>query len=334
MDIKKQKLYLTKPDLSASLVDYDLVLNLQFKHYHFMALIIAVVCLVFNNAALALLGGAAFSYFLSGDAKAEFMGYGKKLLSNSIILLGFGVSLEQAISTGVGGFILTMYSIIFTIVIGLLLAKAFKLEQNTGYLLACGTAICGGSAIAAVSPVIQAKPHQVSTAFAVVFLLNAVALIVFPIIGKALDMDPERFAYWCALAIHDTSSVVGAAQAYHPDSLDIATTVKLARSLWIIPVALFLSELKGGGKAQKQTFPMFIVYFCVAMIIAYLLPDFQMVYSSLYQLGKIGIVLALFFIGSSLDLSAMKQGGIRPFACGLLMWLIISAVSLWVVLAL
>ena len=143
----------------------------------------------------------------------------------------------------------------------------------------------------------------------------------------------ERFAYWCAIAIHDTSSVVGAAQAYHPDSLDIATTVKLARSLWIIPVVLFLSELKG-GKAKKQTFPMFIVYFCVAMIIVYLLPDFQMAYSGLYQLGKIGIVLALFFIGSSLDLSAMKQGGIKPFVCGLLMWLIISAVSLWVVLAL
>ena len=333
MDIKKQKLYITKPDLSASLVDYDLVLNLQFKHYHFMALIKMLVCVLFSNAALALLGGACFSYFLTGSAKAEFMGYGKKLLSSSIILLGFGVSLDQAISTGAGGFILTMYSIIFTIVIGLLLAKAFKLEQNTGYLLACGTAICGGSAIAAVSPAIQAKPHQVSTAFTVVFLLNAIALIVFPIIGRALDMSPERFAYWCAIAIHDTSSVVGAAQAYHPDSLDIATTVKLARSLWIIPVVLFLSELKG-GKAKKQTFPMFIVYFCVAMIIAYLLPDFQMAYSGLYQLGKIGIVLALFFIGSSLDLSAMKQGGIKPFVCGLLMWLIISAVSLWVVLAL
>lgn len=324
---------MTKPDFSASFVDYDFAFNLQLKHYHLVALLLMLACLLFNNSAIALLGGACFSYFLPDSAKAEFMGYGKKFLSNSIVLLGFGISLNQAISAGVGGFILTMYSIVFTIVVGLLLAKVFKLEQNTGYLLACGTAICGGSAIAAVSPVIQAKPHQVSTAFTVVFMLNAVALIVFPMIGTALEMTPERFAYWCALAIHDTSSVVGAAQAYHPDSLDIATTVKLSRSLWIIPVALFLSELKG-GKAKKQTFPVFIIYFCIAMLIAYFFPAFQTVYEGLYQAGKYGIVLALFFIGSSLDLSSMKQGGVRPFACGLLMWLIISVVSLWVVLAL
>lgn len=324
---------MNKPDFSANFIDYDFALNVKFKHYHLIALLLALGCLFFNNSAVALFGGACFSCFLSESAKAEFMKYGKSLLANSIILLGFGISLNQAISAGVGGFILTMYSIIFTIAVGLLLAKLFKLEQNTGYLLACGTAICGGSAIAAVAPVIQAKPHQVSTAFTVVFLLNAVALLVFPIIGTALEMTPERFAYWCALAIHDTSSVVGAAQAYHPDSLDIATTVKLSRSLWIIPVALFLSELKG-GKAKKQTFPTFIIFFCIAMIIAYLLPAFQTVYEGLYQVGKYGIVLALFFIGSSLDLSSMKEGGVRPFACGLLMWLIISAVSLWVVLAL
>lgn len=251
----------------------------------------------------------------------------KKLLAYSIVGLGFGINIDQAIYATEQGFGIIVTSIFCTLFIGTLLAKKMKLERQTGHLIASGTAICGGSAIAAVAPAINAKDQPVGMALAVVFVLNSVALFVFPIIGHALDMSQIQFGTWAAIAIHDTSSVVGAAQAFGEESLQIATTLKLARALWIVPVA-FISAMMFKSDSKKITIPFFIIFYCAAIIFTDQAPQFSTIYQSIYGIAKQTLVLCLFLIGCGISVGKLKEAGPKPMLFGVLLWAIISISSL------
>ena len=251
----------------------------------------------------------------------------KKLLAFSIVGLGFGIQLDQAIAASSQGIELILTSIFGTLVIGYLLTRLLGIETKTGHLIASGTAICGGSAIAAVAPAINARNDQTSLALATVFILNSMALLLFPLIGSALDMSQNAFGLWAAIAIHDTSSVVGAAGAYGDEALIIATTLKLARALWIIPVALISALIfKGGNRSIK--IPYFILFYCLAIVFAWLLPEFESAYDIIFQASKRLLVICLFLIGSGITLNKLRTAGLNSLVLGILLWLAISSSSL------
>ncbi len=210
---------------------------------------------------------------------------------------------------------------------GLLLAKLFKVESKTGILISAGTAICGGSAIAAVAPVINAKNYQISFSLVVIFILNAVALVIFPIIGHYFNLDQTTFGTWAAIAIHDTSSVVGAGATYGAKALETATTVKLIRALWIIPLAIVIALVQKDKTSGKVKVPWFIGLFAMSIVAAYLFPNLKITFEHFYWLGKQGMVIALFIIGSSISIADAKEAGLRSFILGVLLWLLIGVVS-------
>lgn len=260
----------------------------------------------------------------------EIKKYTSKILQWSIVLMGFGMSLEKVIETSQTGVLLTAASVFLTFLFGMTLGYLYKVEKNTTMLISSGTAICGGSAIAAVSPIIDAKNNQITFALTVIFVLNAVALFIFPIIGHALNMSQENFGYWSAIAIHDTSSVVGAGAAYGKEALEVATTVKLTRTLWIIPLSflvLFLNRKE--NKTNKIKIPWFILYFVIAIVIAYFLPQYQETYDHINWLGKKGMVMALFLIGTSFSIEDLKTAGLKSFLLGITLWIIISVGTLF-----
>jgi len=251
----------------------------------------------------------------------------KKLLSYSIIGLGFGIHLEQAIEASKQGLGLIVCSIFFTLIIGWLLTKILRIEQKTGHLIASGTAICGGSAIAAVAPAINARDDQTSLALATVFVLNSVALFIFPAIGHLLEMSQHAFGTWAAIAIHDTSSVVGAAGAYGDEALRTATTLKLARALWIIPIA-FISALLFKGDSKKIGIPYFILFYCLAILFAHYVPSLQSVYDQIFMAAKRILVLCLFLIGSGITVQKLRTSGFKSLLLGIMLWLAIGIGSL------
>ena len=207
------------------------------------------------------------------------------------------------------------------------------MEKNTSTLISGGTAICGGSAIAAIAPVIDAKNNQISFSLAVIFVLNAIALFLFPLIGHLLQMDQTHFGYWTAIAIHDTSSVVGACSAYGEQALQVGTTVKLTRTLWIIPLALCIA-LFNKRNASKINIPWFILLFVVAIIIGNYIPDMGETNQHLSWLGKKGMMISLFFIGASINITEVKKTGVNTFLLGMLLWAIIGVLSFfWIKLA-
>jgi len=248
----------------------------------------------------------------------------KKLLALSIVGLGFGINVDQAIQASADNIGLIVVSIFSTLLMGILLTRAFKIDPKTGHLIASGTAICGGSAIAAVAPAIEANNEQASHALATVFILNSVALFVFPLVGHALQMSQYDFGLWSAIAIHDTSSVVGAASAYGDEALQIATTVKLARAMWIVPVAL-ISALLFKGQGKKVSVPLFILFYCLAIAIAHYLPQFDLLYQQVFFMSKRLLVLCLFLIGCGLTLTRIKRAGYKPMLLGVLLWLTIAS---------
>lgn len=253
------------------------------------------------------------------------------LLKVSVIGLGFGMNVQSAIQAGREGILFTVVSIIGTLIIGLLIGKFFKIDRKTSHLISCGTAICGGSAIAAISPIINADEKQISVALGTIFILNSVALFLFPYIGHQLHLSQMQFGIWSAIAIHDTSSVVGAANKYGAEALQIATTVKLARALWIIPVALLTSMFFKKGK-QKVKIPYFIGLFILAMIINTYLPIIHPISAWLVYLAKIGLTVTLFLIGAGLSPSVLKAVGIKPLLQGIILWVIISVTALYAVM--
>jgi uncharacterized integral membrane protein (TIGR00698 family) len=255
------------------------------------------------------------------------------LLKLAVIGLGFGMNFSFALKAGKEGFLFTMVSIFGVLTLGFILGKLFKTERKTSFLISSGTAICGGSAIAALSPVMKAGEKEISAALGIVFILNSAALFIFPGIGHALHLSQNQFGIWCAIAIHDTSSVVGAASKYGEQALQIATTVKLARSLWIIPVAcgtafLFKTDQK------KVTIPYFIGLFVLAMLANTYLPVIRPYTPYLISMAKTGLTLTLFLIGSGLSFKVIKSVGAKPFLQGAILWAAISSISLWAIILL
>lgn len=249
------------------------------------------------------------------------------LLQFSVVGLGFGMNVHSAVSAGKEGFLFTIISIVSTLVLGTFLGKWFKTEKKTSHLISCGTAICGGSAIAAIAPVIQSNEKQTSVALGVIFILNSVALFLFPAVGDWLDLSQKEFGLWCAIAIHDTSSVVGAASKYGPEALQIATTVKLARALWIIPVALITAFIFK-NKSGKIKIPYFIGLFILAMVANTYLPKMASVTPHLVSISKIGLSVTLFLIGAGLNRTVLKSVGLKPLAQGILLWTFIAIATL------
>ncbi|QIY84806.1 putative sulfate exporter family transporter [Chryseobacterium sp. NEB161] len=252
------------------------------------------------------------------------------LLQVSVVGLGFGMNVTSALKAGKEGILFTIVSIIGTLVIGFFMGKFLKIEKKTSYLISTGTAICGGSAIAAISPVIKAEEKQISVALGTIFILNSVALFLFPFIGHQLNLSQSQFGMWCAIAIHDTSSVVGAASKYGPQALEIATTVKLARALWIIPVA-FLSTFIFKSKDSKIKIPYFIGLFVLAMIANTYIPFVQQYNHYLTNIAKAGLTLTLFLIGCGLNRKTISSVGFKPLIQGVILWVIISTAALWAV---
>ena len=253
----------------------------------------------------------------------------KKLLQYSVIGLGFGMNLHASLASGKEGMLFTIVSVFGTLLIGMLIGcKLLKINRNTAYLISSGTAICGGSAIAAVGPIIKAKDSDMSVALATIFILNAIALFLFPALGHWLGMTQQEFGTWAAIAIHDTSSVVGAGAAYGEEALQVATTIKLTRALWIIPLAL-LTAVIFRSEGKKISIPWFILFFIVAMLLnTYVLTDIPQVGQFIYGIARKGLVITMFFIGASLSIDTIKSVGIRPLLQGILLWLVISAGSL------
>lgn len=241
------------------------------------------------------------------------------LLQFSVIGLGFGMNVHSAVAAGKEGFVFTVVSIISTIVLGTVLGNWFKIQKKTSHLISCGTAICGGSAIAAIAPVIQSDEKQTSVALGVIFILNSVALFLFPLVGHWLNMSQNDFGLWCAIAIHDTSSVVGAANKYGHEALQIATTVKLARALWIIPVALITSFIFK-NKSSKVKIPYFIGFFILAMLMNTYVSQTASISPYLVSIAKTGLTVTLFLIGAGLNVNVLKTVGLKPLFQGILLW--------------
>lgn len=249
------------------------------------------------------------------------------LLQFSVVGLGFGMNASSAVSAGKEGFLLTILSIFSTLVFGLLLGKWLKTERKTSHLISCGTAICGGSAIAAISPIIKSNENQTSIALGVIFILNSIALFAFPFIGHQLDLSQKDFGLWCAIAIHDTSSVVGAANKYGAEALQVATTVKLARALWIIPISL-ITAVVFKSESKKIKIPYFIGLFILAMLLNSYVPKVSDFAPYVVNIAKIGLTITLFLIGATLNVNTLKSVGVKPLLQGIFLWIFIAALGL------
>ena len=282
---------------------------------------------------VALFLGLVFA-LLCGQAYPKFnKKVSKKLLQYSVVGLGFGMNLHASLASGKEGMMFTIISVVGTMIIGMFIGrKLLKMNRDTSYLISSGTAICGGSAIAAVGPVIKAKDSDMSVALATIFILNAIALFIFPVFGQWLGLSQQEFGTWAAIAIHDTSSVVGAGAAYGEEALQVATTIKLTRALWIIPLALATSFIfKGDGK--KVSIPWFILWFIVAILLnTYVLDAVPEVGKAIAGLARKGLIITMFFIGASLSTDVLKSVGVKPLVQGVLLWLVISVGSLLYIL--
>jgi len=291
-----------------------------------------VFCLTpWASPPLALALGLVLAQTVGNPFTAQTKAFTAKLLQLSVIGLGFGMNAHAAVQAGKEGILCTVVSVFGTLLLGYLGGRWLGLGRHVAHLIACGTAICGGSAIAAIGPVLRARDAEMSVALGTIFVLNALALFAFPPIGHALHMSQHQFGLWCAIAIHDTSSVVGAAAAYGNQALEVATTVKLARALWIIPVAISTSLLFK-QKGVKIKLPYFIFGFILAMLVNTFVPAARPLGPVMVYLAKIGLTVTLFFIGAGLSLRVVKSVGGRPYALGLLLWVVISTASLYVIL--
>lgn len=289
---------------------------------------IAVFCMSpWSNSPLSLLLGFVFALLMANPFAQFTHRYIHLLLQISIVGLGFGLNIEQALAAGKSGFLLTVFSISTVLVAGYALGRLLKIEQPLAYLISVGTAICGGSAIAAVSPIIKAKSNQISLALAIIFTLNSIALFAFPVIGHALHLSQQQFGLWAAVGIHDTSSVVGAANRYGGEALKIATTVKLARALWIIPVSL-MTMFIFKNESSKVKIPWFIVFFIGAIGLNTFIPSLSVVTPYILTLSKAGLNLTLFLIGTTLTISVLRTISVKPLLLAVALWITVSAGSL------
>jgi len=297
-------------------------------------LFILLICItLFVSPPIALAIGLITALTFGNPYPAQTGKITKYLLQFSVVLLGFGMNLTTIYKAGKDGVLFTIATIFGTLLLGFAVGKLLRVKEKTSSLISAGTAICGGSAIAAVAPAINADSDEMSVSLGTVFILNAIALFTFPILGHFLNLTQNQFGIWSAVAIHDTSSVVGASAAYGPEALAVAATVKLARALWIAPVALFfllLYRRKGSQSNAKIAIPWFIFLFLLASVIRTYSPAwiFPSIFDSLVNLAKAGMAVTLFLIGASLSRAILKNVGFRPLIQGIILWLIISVVSL------
>lgn len=304
----------------------DFIQNESNKKIIFIGL--AILCLTpMISSPIALALGFILAVFMGNPFEKQLHQYIHLLLQISIVGLGFGLKLDEALHAGKTGLMLTVVSIVTVMLLGYVLGKIFKLERPLSYFLSAGTAICGGSAIAAVAPIIKPNTKQISLALAIVFTLNAIALFIYPAIGHLLNLSQEQFGLWCAVGIHDTSSVVGAASKYGNEALKIATTVKLARALWIIPVSL-ITMFIFKSKDSKIKIPWFIGYFIIAILLNTYFPFMDQFSTTITSVAKSGLNLTLFFIGSTLSLQTLKSIGFKPLLTAVILWVVISVGSL------
>ncbi len=301
-----------------------------------------VICGVeYISAPIALFAGLVFA-FIFGIPHPKFnKKFSKFALQASVVGLGFGMNLEKSLQSGAEGMLFTIVSVIGVMVIGVLLGRYMRIDSKTSYLVSSGTAICGGSAIAAVGGVLKANENEMAVSLGVIFILNAIALFIFPPLGHWFGLTQEQFGTWAAIAIHDTSSVVGAGAAYGNEACELATLIKCTRALWIIPLAFFTmwynrNDKQGEGKA-KVSIPWFIFLFVLAMIIntytpASIIGFMRPVYDGLVIAAKQCLVAVLFAIGASLSLKVIKQVGVKPLIQALTLWMVIGAGSLFVIM--
>jgi uncharacterized integral membrane protein (TIGR00698 family) len=247
------------------------------------------------------------------------------------VALGFGMNLHEVLKAGRSGFVYTALGISFALVVGLALGKILQVRGNSSFLITAGTAICGGSAIAAVAPIVEADEHEIAVSLGTVFILNSVALLIFPPIGSAIHLSQSQFGLWAALAIHDTSSVVGAATKYGTQALIIGTTVKLARALWIMPLALATAAVK--HHRSRIQFPWFILFFLLAAVLNTYVRTLTQITPSFFKLGRLGLTATLFLIGSGVSRGTLREVGWRPLLQGGLLWLAVGVTSLYFIRA-
>ncbi|MFZ0734150.1 MAG: putative sulfate exporter family transporter [Candidatus Sulfotelmatobacter sp.] len=298
------------------------------KKVFFLGLILAASGVI--SPPFALLGGLVYGLALAHPYHVESKQLSKFLLQASVVGLGFGMNLHQVVHAGRSGFLYTAVSITVVMLLGISFGYLLRVGKKSSFLIAAGTAICGGSAIAAVGPIAEASEEEMAVSLGAVFILNSVALFLFPVIGLALHMSQSQFGLWSALAIHDTSSVVGATAKYGAVALAIGTTVKLARALWIVPLSLVTAAtLKSKARIQ---WPWFILFFCLAALLNTILPAFNPAFSTLSRLGKIGLTVTLFLIGTGLSKETLKKVGVRPLLQGLTLWIIVGTASLALIL--
>lgn len=326
----------------ANIVMKSTLLNLPVFARQIIFLACLLVFTYFDiDAPIALLTGLVIALvighpFLHLNKKATTL-----LLQVSVVCLGFKMDFEHALKAGKDGLLFTIGTISVTLIAGYFIGKKLKIDDNTSTLISNGTAICGGSAIAAISPIIKASNEQISVSLGTIFILNSIALLIFPPIGHYLAMSAEQFGTWCAVAIHDTSSVVGAASGYtdaagSKHAIDFATTIKLERALWIIPLSLGTAYFK--KSTGKVKIPYFIFYFVLAILFATYLPKYfptlnnklgdKSLFEWAYRFGRKGLVITLFLIGSGLSLKTLQTVGWRPILQGILLWILIGSVSL------
>ncbi|MDQ8196060.1 putative sulfate exporter family transporter [Coraliomargarita sp. SDUM461004] len=312
---------------------------LNYREWMIPAGILLVICTPVSGA-LALGLGVGIAQFGCNRSPRRWSDCAHRLLQFSIMGLGAGIHLPMVVQAGLNGLAMTFVSISLILLGGTLCARLLHVQRETGFLICVGTAICGGSAIAAVSAVMRPRSLHSATALAVVFTLNSVALMVFPWVGHMLDLSDQLFAWWAALAIHDTSSVVGAGLAYSPEALMLATTVKLARSLWIIPIACVVSymyredamekEAHCGQQSVRFPLPWFILGFIFVAAVVWILPELQAVGQIVFQASQRILTAALFLIGAGMVPTLCRQVGCRPLLLGVLLWIPTSVISLLV----
>lgn len=294
------------------------------KNIFFIGLILAASGLVSPPVALA--GGLIYGFSFLHPFHVEAKKLSKLLLQASVVGLGFGMDLEQVMQAGRSGFIYTAGSISIALVLGWGLGRFLQVKQRVSYLISTGTAICGGSAIAAIAPITNASQEEIAVSLGTIFVLNSVALLTFPEIGTVLHMTQTQFGLWSALAIHDVSSVVGATAKYGAVALTVGTTVKLARALWIVPLSIG-TAMANKSKARIQ-WPWFILFFCLATVLNTYVHFFRPAYPVLKHLGNIGLTVTLYLIGTGLSMKTLREVGVRPFVQGILLWLFVALGSL------
>jgi uncharacterized integral membrane protein (TIGR00698 family) len=299
-------------------------------HKNVLIAILLILASALISPALALLLGLFVGLALTNPFHLQSKHFAKILLQASVVALGFGMNIREIASVGRSGFFYTALSISGVMVLGLTLGYFFHVNKRSSFLITAGTAICGGSAIAAVGPLAGANEEEMAVSLGTVFVLNSVGLFLFPFIGLALHLTQTQFGLWAALAIHDTSSVVGATAKYGATALAVGTTVKLARALWILPLSVLTSVLLK-NKAKIQV-PWFISFFCLAALLNSAFPGLRPEFIVANKVGHIGLSVTLFLIGASLSRESLKRVGIRPLLQGLLLWIVVGSTTLSLIL--